>query len=194
MKPGEYQKELEKYEHAIYEEHNPWPTREKNLEACRKADKDYESVTRNYQEDMCQHVNDILQTVRVKPKSVLIVEGKLCEHAPFKFKNRVDDKEAGRVLQACFLNAGIPTVSSIEWGDDICQQDPSKTTLDWIVHDRHTQLYKSSFPKNVVLLKMPFSNFIADLATNDLLDFSEEDVRRNLEYKVRERITTIEEK
>ena len=41
---------------------------------------------------------------------------------------------------------------------------------------------------------MPLSNFIVDLATNDLLDFSEEDVRRNLEYKVRERITTIEEK
>ena len=192
VKPGEYQKELEKYEHAIYEEHNPWPPREKNLEACRKADKDYESVTRNYQEDMCQHVNDILQTVRVKPKSVLIVEEKLCEHAPFRYI--VNSKEASRVLQACFLNAGIPTVSSVEWGNDICQQNPSKTTLDWIVHDRHTQLYKSSFPRNVVLLKMPLSNFIADLATNDLLDFSEEDVRRNLEYKVRERITTIEEK
>ena len=128
VKPREYQEELEKYEHATYEVCNPWPPREINLEARRKADEDYESITRNYQEDMCQHVNDILQKVRVKPKSVLIVEGGLCEHAPFR--GRVNREKASRVLQECSLKAGVPAVSSVEWIDSIFNKDPSRVTSD----------------------------------------------------------------
>lgn len=158
-----------------------------------KAEEKYRMLTQNYQEEMCQHISNILRKVRIKPRSVLIVTEKLRDHSPLSRAS--DNEEASRVLQECFHKAGVPAVSSVEYPDQlyrISPYNPSEATLHWIVYDRHLRLagtqrnVETLQKKNVTFLMIPLPNLIEDLAVKDLLDFSEEEVRKNLENRIRE--------
>ena len=155
----------------------------------------------------------VLQDVKVKPKTALILEGDIYAHFPFLELSRHIDRawdsklkklnpNPGLLLQEWLIEGGIPTVYYFqnnhygEINDSISIKNIEKAS-NWVIYDRHAENINTNSPMykvdgDAVILHLPFDNFVNDLAENNLIEFSEETFKKSIQRGLLRTISKID--